>query len=110
GYRRYRVLAYDRLWRLAARLRPALRWLGRRPVRQRGERFLRAVGEPDRARRMALLLSEDSDDPSPERVFSSEARARFAAVDPFARYGELARRLPLDPVQQMLATDTAILL
>jgi asparagine synthase (glutamine-hydrolysing) len=111
GYRRYNVLAFVRLWQAVARARPVLDRLPQSRTQQRLQRFLRAVGDPDPARRMALLLTEDPETPSPMRLFGEAARERATAFDPFARYRELAVRLRhLPEVQRMLHTDTRVLL
>ncbi|SDB36890.1 asparagine synthase (glutamine-hydrolyzing) [Bauldia litoralis] len=108
GYRRYNVLAFERLWRALARGAPALQLL---PRHARLERLLHAVGAPDPGRRMALLLTEESAQSAPTRLLGADARVSAEQTDPFVRYGELHRRVgPLDPVQRMLYTDASILL
>lgn len=111
GYRRYNVLSFDRFWRSVARGRPALERLPPHRTVHRLARFLTAAGEPDPGRKMALLLTEDVEHPSPTRLFSPELRAAMAPHDPFARYQEMQARLAdRDVVQRMLHTDTTILL
>jgi len=111
GYRRYNVLAFERVWRALATVTPLLAKLPEHRHRQRLERFLRAVGEPDAGRRMALLLTEESEHPSPVRLLGPAVREQMAGSNPFARYAELNERLAkLDPVQRMLHTDCSILL
>lgn len=106
GYRRYNVLAHEKLWRMAAKPLLAL-GLGS----QRGGRFLGAVGQSDPAMRMALLLTVESLQSPPIRIISGQWRHNMDGHDPFSRYRELDKRFSaLDPVQKMLFTDTSVIL
>lgn len=112
GYRRYRVMASEDAWRLAARLGTSLcsAW----PVgirRDRLLRFLLAMRENNPATRLALLMSEDSAVKTPEAILSPAMREAVAAFDPFKRYREVHNALAdRDAVQRALLTDAAILL
>ncbi|HKQ96726.1 MAG TPA: asparagine synthase (glutamine-hydrolyzing) [Candidatus Polarisedimenticolia bacterium] len=112
GYRRYKVLAWERFWRSAAAFsRPAWPLLRGRPGRYRLRRFLQAMGEGDRARRTALLMTDETLEFPPTGVLSADLRSVVERTDPFERYRTLDARLAaLDPVQRMLYTDAAILL
>jgi asparagine synthase (glutamine-hydrolysing) len=112
GYRRYALLAHERLMRFVASGGKLARWL---PLGQvRGRRVRRMVDiwqEKDPAVRMALLMAQDERTPSPLRVLGPAVRALAEKQDPFARYREIGSRLmELDPVQRMLWTDMQILL
>ncbi len=112
GYRRYNVLAHAGLWRAVAPLaRRVLALAPERPQVHRLLRFLRAAGERDPALRMAYLLTLESPDLPPTRVFTEEARALLRPSDPFRAYRRADAELPPgDPVDRMLATDCRILL
>lgn len=112
GYRRYSLLARLALLGPAARIaRPLLRGLPASQRKARLERMVNALGARDPAERMALLLTEEKPDRSPLAIFSPQWRSTLVGADPFARYREVARRLPaMDPVQAMLYTDCQILL
>ena len=112
GYRRYNMVSYERLWRWASGPALALSLMApRRPTYYRARRFLTAMRQRDRAMRTALLLTPETLETHPTSVLSAEVRTLVERFDPFARYRELAGRLAhLDPVQQLLYTDTAILL
>lgn len=106
GYRRYNILAHGGLWRLASKL-----LLSFGVSNQRGARFMNAVAQSDPAMRMALLLTVESQGEPPVRIMSARWRDQLEKQDPFQRYRELAQRFAaLDPVQQMLYTDTAVVL
>ena len=112
GYRRYNVMAFERLWRLVASTALSLARLGpRTPAYYRVRRFFKAMVESDAGMRAALLLTSESLEPPPTRVLSSDVRRVVQRFDPFARYRELTKRLQdLDAVQRLLYTDSAILL
>ena len=112
GYRRYVVLSWDRLWRaFGLASGPFAGLLPRTPAGYRLRRFLGAMGHPDPAMRMALLLTDESLASPPTRVLSGAARALLAPHDPFARYRFMQEHLGhLDPVQRMLHVDASILL
>jgi len=112
GYRRYNLLRYERFWRSASRIASAIAPLvPRGPGWYRAMRFFRAMGHPDPATRMALLLTEEQHDDPPTRTLTTESRERLLAHDPFQRYSEAYGRLRhLDTVQRMLYADCLILL
>jgi asparagine synthase (glutamine-hydrolysing) len=112
GYRRYRVLATERLWRLASKASWPLRGLlPNLPVCYRYMRFVQAMGHADPAMRMALLLTEEPLASPPTRVLRDEVREKLAQYDPFARYRHFYDRFrALDPVQRMLYTDCSVIL
>lgn len=112
GYRRYEMLGLAGLLRIAAPLALAVNAVTPgSAARAARRRFLNAVGHPDPAIRMALLLTvEDASEP-PTRVLSRELREAAAGSDPFRRYREVASALRTsDPVQAMLLTDLQIIL
>lgn len=112
GYRRYRVLSHLAIWSRLGRAATALGGLPwRLGIGRRWLRFLAAIGEPDPVRRMALLLTIETPLHPPERVLSPETRAFVGDRDPFREYALQHQLLEgLDPVQQMLLTDLAVLL
>lgn len=112
GYRRYGLVAFERLWRAAAG--PGLglcRFAPRNPLSDRARRLFQAMAHRDPALRAALLLTSETLEMPPTIVLSAHVRDLVARSDPFARYRDLFRRLAhLDPVQRLLYTDAAILL
>jgi asparagine synthase (glutamine-hydrolysing) len=110
GYRRYAILRAAALWRGWPRaLEPMLHSMfGARGVRL--ARMGAAMGNPDPALRMALLLTVETLRDPPTSVMTDVARQRLQAVaDPFAAYRRNASRFAnTDPVQQMLLTDISL--
>jgi asparagine synthase (glutamine-hydrolysing) len=106
GYRRYAILRNAWAWSAwPAVAAPVLRLLGRH-----GERLARmaaAAGAADPARRMALLLTVETEWNSPFRLFARDARADLeTTTDPFLAFRNCAERFKSsDPVQKMLLTD-----
>ncbi len=111
GYLRYNLLAHARLWKGLAALRPLSRRLARLPFAARVDRLLYALGQPDGAQRMALLLTQERPNTSPLTVLQPQLRSVLTRSDPFARYRAVAQDLHCnDPLQLMLWTDASILL
>lgn len=112
GYRRHNVFSAEWLWRLAAPAGRAALSLGRRSSRfQQSLRFLEAMSEVGSARRMALLLTQDTHADSPVSILAPRLQREIASTDPFVSYRELARRFKHEsPLQRMLYTDTSIVL
>ena len=112
GYRRYNVLSCEWFWRPFSRMAPYLAWVvPRGQTYYRWMRFFNAMRQSDRAMRMALLLTVERCNCSPARVFTGETRKTLYGFDPFARYREVYEKVKdFDPVQQMLYTDSVILL
>lgn len=112
GYRRYNVLSYERFWLSISR--PAVvtgAILPRGPRWQRTMRFFRTMSISDPALRMAMLMTVESPDAPPTRVFSTTALAAVGRHDPFERYRRLHKRFAgLDVVQRMLYIDSMVLL
>ena len=69
-----------------------------------------ALGHPDPAMRMALLLTVETLDRPPTRFLTRDAAASLAsATDPFLAFRHAARRFAgHEPVQQMLLTDLVL--
>jgi asparagine synthase (glutamine-hydrolysing) len=111
GYRRYPMLAAAYGVPGAARVAHALTNLAGPVLSPSRRRFARALFEPDPARRMALLLTQESEEAPPTDLLGPELRRATASCDPFLRYREMHQRLRgFDAVQEMLRTDAAILL
>ncbi len=112
GYRRYNVLAHERLWRRLARIAsPFGSLLPGGPRGQRARRFLDVMAEPDASLRTARYMTIEPKWRPPTTFLSASAREAVEATDPFARYREACGRLShLDPVQRMLHVDSMILL
>ena len=110
GYRSYALLSRFGRWKALSAMRGFLPCLGSEKLR-RLRRILDAFGEKEDGMRMALLLTTDTARTSLSQLLSAEWKSRLGQIDPFRRYRENAQRLhALDPVQQMLLCDTAILL
>lgn len=111
GYNRYRWLTKTKLLSILSSLESPLRLrrlLGGRA--QSAGRILDCFAE-SRAVRMALLLTEESRDPSPTRVLSAEMRDLAAECDPFKRYRDVDASLSTNcVVQRMLLTDCQVIL
>lgn len=109
GYRRYALLRSAAWWRLWPDvLSPIVRRSG-----APGRRFARiaeAVGSPDPALRMALLLTSETPHRPPNAVFTTDRRMHLAeTTDPFLAYRNAAERFQAhEPVQQMLLTDLTV--
>jgi asparagine synthase (glutamine-hydrolysing) len=112
GYRRYNVLAFERVWQALSRAGSVLgRLIPRSPAHYRYMRFFKAMKNSDAAMRMALLMTEESLDSPPTRVLSEEVRGILRSSNPFFRYREIFDCYAhLDPVQRMLYTDCRIIL
>jgi len=109
GYRRYAILENTAAWRLWPRaLSPAARALG--GLGRRFARLADAVGNPDPALRMALLLTVETLSDPPTDLLDADVQTRLAAhTDPFLAYRAAARRFAAhEPVQQMLLTDLSV--
>jgi len=112
GYRRYNVLAHERLWRGLSRVAvPIFAAWPPGPKRQRAMRFFETMNIADAALRMAMLMTVETQRLPPTRILSASARRQVMAYDPFQRYRELHERLAdLDVVQRMLYIDSLVLL
>ena len=110
GYRRYVILRHHAAWQW---------WpgaLGRAVTSRLGSpgarlaRLAAAASSPDAARRMALLLTVETMDDPPTRMFRAERqKAITSATDPFLAYTHCADRFAqAEPVQQMLLTDLCL--
>lgn len=107
GYRRHALLSRLNSWAWAARC--AFLFAPLFPRRHR--RMIAALGSWDEGERMARLLTEESDHPTPLRVLTPELRVLTARQDPYATYSALNRRFAyLPPAQRMLFTDTQAIL
>lgn len=111
GYRRYNVLASHPLWRsmvpIARLMNSCTRW---HSSYYRRARFIQALCAPDAARRMALLLTTETET-GPLHIMNGSVQQRLRETDPFAEYYKWDQLLGhLDLVQRMLYTDTRILL
>jgi len=108
GYRRYATLSNEL----------PLRWLSqlvRTPLAglmpDRLRRYLQCFTPRQRAERMARLLTVETVNPAPTRIFSEHVRNSLATYDPFSRYREVEMSLSaFDAVQAMLLTDMQIIL
>ncbi len=108
GYRRYSVLHYHRLNRLTTAFH---RFLPRSRFRQRLERLHGVLANSDRSRLIAKYLTEETQASNPARMLSESLQqsiARFTGEEDYIEFGSKHARL--DPVQQLLYTDTGILL
>jgi asparagine synthase (glutamine-hydrolysing) len=112
GYRRHSVFSAEAFWRATSSLARAALGLHRRDRNYyQYHRFLDAMGQPDPAMRMGLMLTQDTLTDNPTSILSSRLRAAVRNSDPFARYKELAQMFQGEtPLQRMLYTDTSILL
>lgn len=110
GYRRYAILRHHAAWRWwpAGLGRAVTAGLGAPGARL--ARLAAAASSRDAARRMALLLTVETLDSPPTRMFRAERqRALLSVTDPFLAYARCAERFAhAEPVQQMLLTDICL--
>ena len=108
GYRRYSVLQYRRLNHLASCSHSLL---PRGRFRQRLERLNEILRITDRSRLIARYLTEETLATNPTRMLSQGLREAANAFSGEEDYIAIGDRLPAhDAVQQLLYTDTSILL
>lgn len=108
GYRRYSVLKYHEINRLAS---SCYRFLPRGRFRQRLERIHEILTIPDRSRLVARYLTEETSSTDPKRMLSHSLQEAIAAYSGEEDYIDIGIRLAgRDAVQQLLYTDTSILL
>jgi len=108
GYRRYSVLRHHTLNRLASSCH---RFLPRSRFRQRLERLHDILGTADRSTLIAQYLTEETPATDPTRMLSETMRESMSGLsgdEDYIEFGNLHSRL--DAVQQLLYTDTSILL
>ncbi|GAX62930.1 asparagine synthase [Candidatus Scalindua japonica] len=112
GYRRYNTLYWRALWQPFIKMVTFLN-----NIRQKKgsyysrRRYLNALSENDFAVQMALLLTVEDVQNNPLKIFSKESRKLVSMGDPFLRYRRCHERFSgLDPVHEMLMTDTQIIL
>lgn len=112
GYRRYYLLARERLFRVLTSLGPMVNFM---PVsngnKRRLNRWIKIFRETDPNVRMALMLAQNEVNSSALKVLGKDVRAKMQTSDPVVRYREIGGRLSeIDPVQRMLWTDMQIIL
>jgi len=108
GYRRYGVLQHQVLFRIASACH---RFLPQTRYRQRLERLHAVLSTSNRSRLIAKYLTEETEHSRPARMLGEEMQqsiAEFSGQEDYIEFGNRVSRL--DPVQQLLYTDTAILL
>lgn len=108
GYRRYSVLHYHALNRLVTACH---RFLPRNRFRQRLERLHGILATSDRSELIAKYLTEETAASNPARMLGESLQqsiARFSGEEGYIEFGHY--HSGLDPVQQLLYTDTSILL
>jgi asparagine synthase (glutamine-hydrolysing) len=109
GYRRYILLSNLRWWKLLPNfLTIPARYLGL--LGTRFARIIEALGSPDPATRMALLMTEETLNNRPEDLFMPERRcALLKSTDPFLVYRNAAERFKkFDAVKKMMLTDLTV--
>ena len=78
---------------------------------QQFKRFTSAINQKEDYKRMALLLTVETEANSPLRILNPELRKNLRFLNPFERYQEMdAKFSKLDLVQKMLYTDCSIIL
>lgn len=108
GYRRYSVLQNQFLIKLAS---SGYRFLPRSRFRQRLSRLNEILSISDRSKQIARYLTEETPATDPVRMLSKTMRERisvFSGEEDYIAFGN--QHSGLDPVQQLLYTDTSILL
>jgi asparagine synthase (glutamine-hydrolysing) len=112
GYRRYNVLAYEKLWRFASFFAVPTKIASvRSTLYHRGMRFFQLMNQSDPGVRMALFMTQEPLDDPPTSVLSKQTMEHLTNTDAFATYKELCSRFRhLDPVQRMLYVDSMVLL
>ncbi len=109
GYRRYTMLQNVDCWRFWPKaLSPLVR--ASSILGQRIARIADSVGHADPAMRMALLLTVETLQQPPEKLFLPERQRQLVeTTDPFLVYRKAAQRFNgHEPVQQMLLTDLTV--
>ena len=111
GYARYRWLTHAAAFKAVAAMIGVLpNGIKAKIGGSRARRVLDAFAQDD-ATMMALLLTEETVESAPERVFAREWREEIERCDPFQRYTEVSDGIDADDaVQRMLYTDTQIIL
>ena len=108
GYRRYSILQYRKLIRLASSCH---RLLPRGRFQQRLERLNEILCISDRSQLIARYLTEETPATNPTRMLSNALKEATTAYSGEEDYMEIGNRLVAqDAVQQLLYTDTSILL
>jgi asparagine synthase (glutamine-hydrolysing) len=106
GYRRHAIFSRIRLWNRIAKTAEPLSSL----VPNRLRRMVAALAAPN-GKRMALLLTEETEACDPLRVINPKMRELVRNQEPFAGYNELNIRFSnLDLAQRMLYVDTQAVL
>lgn len=112
GYSRYKTLQDINKWKWASTISNLLPHnFSQNPRWQQFKRFTSAINQRENYKRMALLLTVETEANSPLRILNPEFRENLRLLNPFKRYQEMdAKFSKLDLVQKMLYTDCSIIL
>ncbi|MEO7045057.1 MAG: asparagine synthase (glutamine-hydrolyzing), partial [Ferruginibacter sp.] len=112
GYSRYKTLQDINKWKLAGvflNLFPHN--FSKHQKWQQLKRFTSAIGAKENYKRMALLLTVETEANNPTRVLNESLRKSITSLNPFKRYREIdAQYAGFDIVQRMFYTDCSIIL
>lgn len=109
GYIRYQILCYEKIFKLFPTMGiKILRQLGIRGLRY--ARLLDAVTSKDPAIMMALLLTLETNNDNPNKLFTTQRRKYLeTTTDPFLAYKNAATRFQnFDTIEKMLLTDLTV--
>jgi len=112
GYHRYRRLKYYKTTKLLSKVLYPLKYLmPKSSSRYRSFRSLYALRQTDKAKEMALIMSQAMNDENPCNYFTREIKNELMNSNPFSRYEYFYSIFKnIDPLQRMLLTDINVLL
>lgn len=112
GYSRYKTLQDINKWKLMGGLLNIFPHnFSKHSKWQQLKRFISAITQKEDYKRMALLLTVETEVNSPLRVLNAGLRESIITLNPFKRYQEVdAQFADLDKVQKMFYTDCSIIL
>lgn len=109
GYRSYNMLDWLWFWKslsaISYKFIPNKRWS------QRMQRMSFVLNQPDNAKRMALLMTQDVPYHTPYSILASNVQQQLFHANPFNSYAVMEEKYRHEPiVQRMLYADAEILL
>ncbi|MDQ2720961.1 MAG: asparagine synthase (glutamine-hydrolyzing) [Bacteroidota bacterium] len=112
GYSRYKTLQDIKKWKLiGGPLNIFSHNFSKHPKWQQLKRFTSAILQKEDYKRMALLLTVETETNNPLRVLNASMRESIALLSPFKRYQDIDEQYAdLDIVQRMFYTDCSIIL
>jgi asparagine synthase (glutamine-hydrolysing) len=112
GYSRYKTLQDINKWKLIGGILNIFPHnLSKNPKWQQLKRFTSAINQKEDYKRMALLLTVETEVNHPLRILNPDLRNKIFAFNPFKRYQEMdSEYAGIDLVQRMFYTDSSIIL